>query len=71
METDWPMGIVATASVADFRAQTLQMLKLARAALIYLSLAVNREEQVRARHGKPGLIASMPLPTYDPRGRIN
>lgn len=71
IETDQPMGIVATASVADFRAHTLQMLKLARAALIYLSLAVNREEQVRARHGKLELIASMPLPTYDPRGRIN
>ena len=69
--TNFPMGIVATASVDDFHMQTILMLKLARAALIYLSLAVNREEQVRALSGKPGLVASMALPTYDPTRRIN
>lgn len=34
-------------TVTDFRSKTLRLLKLARAALIYLSLAVKREEYLR------------------------
>lgn len=51
----------------DLEDKTLRMLKLARAALIYLSLAVHREETLRGKR-KPkgsGLIAQMPVDTWD------
>ena len=52
-------------SRADFQARALRVLKLARAALIYLSLAVHREE--RLRHGsKPNArVGQMFLDTWD------
>lgn len=36
-------------TVTDFQAKTMRLLKLARAALIYLSLAVRREENLRSQ----------------------
>jgi hypothetical protein len=48
----------------EFAAKTLCILKLARAALIYLSLAVHREERMR-QQGKDGLVMSMSLDTLD------
>jgi len=49
----------------EFNAKALRVLKLARAALMYLSLGMNREEKRRA--AKPGkdMIASMPLDTWE------
>lgn len=45
----------------DFEAKTLQVFKLARAGLIYLSLGMHREERKRAQ-GKPeGLKMEMSL----------
>ncbi len=51
---------------SDFEAKTLRMLKMARGALIYLSLAIHREEQRRsqARDGK-GISVPMFLDAYD------
>lgn len=50
--------------------KTLHILKLARAALIYLSLAVHREEQA-GRAVKDGTLAvSMPLRIWNERGRL-
>jgi LA2681-like HEPN len=68
LSSDRSMGIVATATVREFRAQTMELLKLVQAALIYLSLAVAREEHVR-HQGESKLLAPMWLPTYDPRLR--
>lgn len=48
----------------DFEAKTLRLLKLARAALIYVSLGVHIEESRRSRH-RAGRVASMPLDTWD------
>jgi HEPN superfamily protein len=45
----------------DFAARTLRLLKLARAALIYLSLAVWSEERQRVQRRGPKPTASMPL----------
>lgn len=60
-----PMGAVETMSVAAFSERALTILKLAKAGLLYLSLAVHREEQVHKRTEK-GLVLPMPLPTYRP-----
>lgn len=49
----------------DFEVKTLRLIKLARAALIYLSLGMHREEQRRAK-GKPdGLIAQGSLDIWE------
>lgn len=51
----------------DFERSTLHLIKMARAALIYLSLAMKREEEIRANDDKEGLdkiqlpIISTPL----------
>ncbi|MEX2124973.1 MAG: LA2681 family HEPN domain-containing protein [Woeseia sp.] len=47
----------------DFGLKTLTLLKLARAALIYLSLAIHREE--RQRPGSEGALASMIVDDWD------
>jgi hypothetical protein len=41
--------------------RTLRLLKLVRAALIYLALAMHREEQRRRETRGDGLLMSMPL----------
>jgi tetratricopeptide (TPR) repeat protein len=46
---------------AELRHKTLRTLKLARAALIYLSLGMHREEQRRSKLGGPGKIT---LPVF-------
>ena len=51
-------------------AKSLNLLKLTRAALIYLSLAVHREEIARKAERGDGLIASMPLRMWKERGRL-
>ncbi len=48
---------------SDFEARTLRLLKLARGALIYLSLAVRSEE--RRRHNQSNLVMPMPLDVWD------
>jgi hypothetical protein len=48
----------------DFAVRTLRVLKLVRAALIYLSLAVHREEWQRRRGQKEGLVMPMFLDTW-------
>jgi len=54
----------------DLQRKTLRLLKLARAALIYLSLSMHREEQRRRARSKATLIASMSLdPLRDERKR--
>jgi len=50
----------------DLEDKTLRLLKLARAALIYLSLAVHQEERLRhKRRRKTGLIAQMPIDAWE------
>lgn len=51
-------------------AKTLHILKLARAALIYLSLAVHSEEMMKCEKRGDKLIMSMPLTTWDERRRL-
>ncbi len=58
-----PSGILETCTVDMFRARTFTMVRLARAALIYLSLAVGREEQLRSESDR-GFAMPMNLPTY-------
>lgn len=64
LPSDEPMGIVQTQPLADFRIDTLRMLELAHAALLNLSFAMHVEERSR-RADRDGLIADMPLPTYE------
>jgi tetratricopeptide (TPR) repeat protein len=44
---------------ADLEAKALKMVKLARAGLIYLSLAVHQEERIRAQQRGNGFVAPM------------
>lgn len=48
----------------DFAARTLRLLKLSRAALIYLSLAVHSEERLRHKNRGGGRVMPMPLDTW-------
>lgn len=48
----------------DMEAKALRLLKLARAGLIYLSLAAHREEQLRAERRGDGLVMPMELNTW-------
>jgi tetratricopeptide (TPR) repeat protein len=63
IDTPAKMGIVETAPLADFEKKTLKLLKLVRAALIHLALAIHREER---EHNKSGsdLVVPMDLPIY-------
>lgn len=58
-----PSGVLETCTVDTFRERTFTMIRLARASLIYLSLAVGREEQLRSESDR-GLAMPMTLPTY-------
>lgn len=49
----------------DFEAKTLRLIKLARAALIYLSLGMHREEKRRAASRPQGLVMPMELDTWE------
>lgn len=49
----------------EFSARTLRLLQLVRGALIYLSLAVYREEQLRAQASESHLTISMPLSLWE------
>jgi hypothetical protein len=50
----------------SLEAKTLRLLKLARAGLIYLSLAVHREEKLRAKNQQVGFFMPMHLPEWKP-----
>lgn len=55
----------------EFEAKTLKLLQLVRAALIYLSLAVHREERLRAERRDPSKIAlGMPLDVLEDKLKI-
>jgi len=49
----------------DLEGKTLRVLKLARAALIYLSLGMHGEEMRRAKERGEGKVLPMYLPTFD------
>lgn len=65
-----PMGVVETTDVETFRLHTLQILKLARAALLYLPLAVHREEALRDENKNQTLVMPMVLNPYNPKNRF-
>jgi len=53
-------------SHSDLKKKSLRVLKMARAALIYLSLGMHREEKRRREDEKPnGLFAQMPVTTWE------
>lgn len=59
-----PSPIMFSMQRSEFAAKTLRLLKYARSSLIYLSLAVHREEALRSK-GSQGLVAQMPLTHWD------
>ena len=62
----WQDKLAYSVRRADFEAKTLRLLKLARAALIYVSLGMHIEESRRDRKtNKDGLIMPMHLDTWD------
>jgi len=54
-------GLVYGLSRGDFEAKTLRLIKLARAALIHLSLAVHREEEARRAEAGERVVIPLPL----------
>jgi len=48
----------------DFTSKALRLLKITRAAMIYLALAVHVEEKARQRNSKSYLVVEMPLSPY-------
>lgn len=60
----WTDRLAYSVSRSDFEAKTLQVFRLARAGLIYLSLGMHREEQIRAEAHPRGLKASMRLDLF-------
>ena len=62
----WSDRLAYSVQRSDFEAKTLRLLKLARAALIYVSLGMHIEESRRSRLAKgDGLIMPMNLDTWD------
>lgn len=54
----------------DFEKKTLKLIKLGRAALIYLSLAVHREEQIRAQEKENGKIMPVHLNKFEDEWKV-
>jgi LA2681-like HEPN len=61
MDGDKAMGVVETASLREFEEQAMQVVRLARAALMYLAFSMRKEESDRKPERK-GVIPSMELP---------
>jgi hypothetical protein len=57
------MGVVKALWLDDFEAKALKLLKLVRAALIYLSNSVHYEERRREKISEE-LVGAAYLPTY-------
>jgi hypothetical protein len=56
----WTDRLAHSVQRSDFEAKTLHLFKLARAAIIYLSIGLHREEKKRGKRD-PSKIAPMPL----------
>ncbi len=54
----------------DFEEKTLRLMKMARAALIYVSLAIHAEEKNRAKERRPGVVFPMPLDIWEDRWKV-
>jgi hypothetical protein len=55
----------------DFEGRTLRLLKMSRAALIYLSLAVCREERLKGKkRGSEGIIVGEYLGTWEDEWKV-
>ena len=63
-------GLAYHISRDEFEAKTLRVLKLARAALIYLSLAVHCEERNRNHDKTDKFVAPLPLDTWDDEWKV-
>lgn len=61
----WNDRLAYSVQRPDFEAKTLRLLKLARAALIYVSLGMRVEESRRNRNKQGGLVMPMHLDTWD------
>ena len=57
-----PMGVVETATLNDFRASTTHIVRLTRAALMYLAFSLRKEESDRRKkNGEDEIIPAMQL----------
>lgn len=62
-----PEGLAYSISRDEFEAKTLRLIKLARAGIIYLTLAMHREERRRAERAGDGLTMPLPLTSLPDR----
>jgi LA2681-like HEPN len=60
MDFGCPMGVVETETLHEFQASTFHILRLARAALMYLAFSMKQEERARRKEGE--FVPAMPLP---------
>ncbi|HET9639597.1 MAG TPA: LA2681 family HEPN domain-containing protein [Allosphingosinicella sp.] len=63
-------GLRISLSRDDFAEKAMLVMKKARAALIYLSLAVEQEERRRGQKASPGLVGEMTLSTWEDRWKF-
>jgi tetratricopeptide (TPR) repeat protein len=68
IETSRASSVIDKTTVDAFHDHTIMMVRLAQASIIYLSLAIGREERVRAKVNG-GLTESVQLPVYNSRRR--
>lgn len=45
-------------------------MKMARASLIYVSLAIHAEERRRTKEKKPGVVVPMPLDVWEDKWKV-
>jgi hypothetical protein len=55
-----PMGAVETKTLGEFRASTLHILRLARAAVMYLAFSMRQEERSRGKRGESVPLMRLP-----------
>jgi hypothetical protein len=64
LDVDQSMGIVETMPISRFETDTMTVLKLARSAIVYTSLAIHCEERIK-HSGDAGKAWTVDLPAYE------
>ena len=70
-KTIWHDNLALSIYRREFESKTLRLIKMARAALIYLSLAIHCEEQQRSKERYPnGTIPKIPLDVWEDEWKV-
>ena len=71
VETIWHDNLTFSMHRREFESKTLRLIKMARAALIYLSLAIHYEEQQRSKEQCPNsIVPKIPLDIWEDEWKV-